>query len=128
MRVMNLTSYPVTLSQGTVLGELEPVEVVDRRPSATSNPSVEVVGGLPDYIQTLLDEVDPTFPTEFRRQLIQLLAEYSAVFFQGDGDLGRATDVKHRIDTQNHRPFRKVLRRQPNVYLDVIDAEVDEMM
>ena len=51
-----------------------------------------------------------------------------SVFSQGDGDLGRATAVKHRIDTTNHRPFRQVLRRQPNVYLDAIDAHVDEMM
>ena len=54
VRVMNLASYPVTLRQGTVLGELEAVEVVDRSPSATSDPNVDVAGELPDYIQTLL--------------------------------------------------------------------------
>ena len=48
-------SYPVTLRQGTVLGEFEAVEVVDRRPSATSDPNVDVTGGLPDFIQTLLE-------------------------------------------------------------------------
>ena len=50
VRVMNLASYPVTLRQGTVLGELELVEVVDRRPSTTSDPHVEVAGGHPDYM------------------------------------------------------------------------------
>ena len=30
VRVMNLASYPVTLRKGTVLGELEPLEEVDR--------------------------------------------------------------------------------------------------
>ena len=55
IRVMNLASYPVTLRQDTVLGDVEPVEVVDRRPNAMSDPNVEVAGRLPDYIQTLLE-------------------------------------------------------------------------
>ena len=50
VRVMNLASYPVTLRQGIVLRDVEPVEVVDRRPNATSDPNVEVAGRLPDYI------------------------------------------------------------------------------
>ena len=36
--------------------------------------------------------------------------------------------MKHRIDTEGHRSFRQVLGRQPNVYLDAIDAQVNEMM
>ena len=55
VRVMNLASYPVTLRQGTVLGDVEPVEVVDRRPNAMSYPNMEVAGRLPDYIQALLE-------------------------------------------------------------------------
>ena len=55
VRVMNLANYPVTLRQGTVLGDVEPVEVLNRRPNATSDPNVEAAGGLPDYIQTLLE-------------------------------------------------------------------------
>ena len=55
VRVMNLASYPVTLRHGTVLEELEALEIVDRRPSATSDPNVDVAGGLLDYIQTLLE-------------------------------------------------------------------------
>ena len=52
VRVMNLACYLVTLGQCTVLGDEEPVEVVDRRPNATSDPNVEAAGGLADYIPT----------------------------------------------------------------------------
>ena len=38
MRVMNLASYPQTLREGTVLSELEPVEVIERDPVVTVGP------------------------------------------------------------------------------------------
>ena len=128
MRVMNLASYPVTLQRGTVLGSWEPVEVVESGPGTASGPEVDVGAGLPDCVQTLLKEVNPSVPLEGQQRLTRLLVEYSPVFSQSEGDLGRANAVRHRIDTGPHRPFRQALRRQPNVYLDVIDGQVDEMI
>ena len=80
-------------------------------------------------MQILLEGVDPSVPLETRQRLTELLVKYAAVFSQGDGDLGRANAVQHRIDTPPpHQPLRQTLRRQPNAYLDVIDEQVDEMM
>ena len=50
-------------------------------------------------MQTLLAGVDPSVPLEARQRLTELLVEYAQVFSQGDGDLGRANAVKHRMDT-----------------------------
>ena len=55
-------------------------------------------GWLPEYVQTLLDGVDPSVPLKARRNLTVLLLEHARVFSH-DGDLGRATAVKHGIDT-----------------------------
>ena len=128
VRVMNLARYQVTLRQGMVLGELEPVEVVKNWPGEAMGPEIHVESGLPVYVQTLLEGVDPSVPLEARQRLTELLVEHAPVFSQGDGDLERANAVKHRIDTGPHRPLRQVLRRQPNAYLDVIDGEINEMM
>ena len=35
---MNLARYPVTLRQGMVLGELEPIEVVENGPGEAAGP------------------------------------------------------------------------------------------
>ena len=54
VRVINLASYPVTLRRGMVLGDLEPVEV-ERGPRTVSGPEVDIEGGLPAHVQTLLE-------------------------------------------------------------------------
>ena len=128
VRVMNLSRYPVTLRQGMVLGELELVEVVKNRPGEATGTEIDVESGLPVYVQTLLEGVDPSVPLEARQRLTELLVEYGPVFSQGYGDLKRANAVKHRIDTGPHRPLRQAPRRQQNAYLDIIDGELEEIM
>ena len=58
--VMNLARYPVTLRQGMVLGELEPVVVVKEGPSEETGPEIDAERGLPVYVQTLLEGVTPS--------------------------------------------------------------------
>ena len=64
VRVMNLASYPVTLRRGTVLGNLKPVEMVEKGPGTVSGPEVDVGADPPDYVQILLKEVAPSVPLE----------------------------------------------------------------
>ena len=117
MRVMNLARYAVTLRQGMVLGEQEPVEVVKKRPSEARSLEIDAENGLTVYVQSLLEGVNPSVPLEARQRLTKLLVEYAPVFLQGDGDLGLANAVKHRIDTGPHRPL-----------LDAVDGQVDKMV
>ena len=74
---MNLARYPVTLRQGMVLGELEPVEVVEKEPDEAAGPEIDVESGLPVYVQTLLVKVDPSVPLEARQRLTELFVEYA---------------------------------------------------
>ena len=69
---MNLARYPVTLRQGMVLGELEPVEVVEKEPGEAADPEIDVESGLPVHVQTLLAGVDPSVPLEARQRLTEL--------------------------------------------------------
>ena len=85
MHVTKLARYPVTLRQGMVLGELEPVEVVKNRPGEAMCPEIDVESGLPVYVQTLLQRVDPSVPLEARQRLTELLVKYAPVFSHGEG-------------------------------------------
>ena len=58
----------------------------------------------------------------------RLIFENSDVFSKSDFDLRRSSLVHHRIDTGNHRPFKKQLRRHPLVHLECIDEQVDKML
>ena len=83
---------------------------------------------VPEYVQTLVDGVDPTIPEEVRQALTQALLRFPTVFSQGENDIGRAFAVRHRIDTGNQKPFRHPLRRHSNVSLEVIDVHTDSML
>ena len=52
---------------------------------------------------------------------------YSDVFFSGEFDLGRPSQITSHIDIGDARPIRQLLRRHPQVYLDIIDAETAKM-
>ena len=102
--------------------------MVKNRPSEARGPEIDAESSLPVYVQALLEGVDPSVSLEAWQKLTELVVEYAPIFSQGDGVLGRANAVKHRIDTGPHKPLRQALRRQPNAFLDVTDGQVDEMM
>ena len=53
---------------------------------------------------------------------------FPTIFFTGEDDLGRATAVKHRIDTGAHRPFRRALRRSSNACDGVMDEQTENVI
>ena len=72
--------------------------------------------------------VDKSVAPEMRVSLEELLRRYDGAFSQTEHDFGRASTVKHRINTGDGRPFRQVLRRHPVVMVEAIDAQVDAML
>jgi len=51
------------------------------------------------------------------------------IFFSNhEYDLGLTSFASHRIDTGDHPPIAEPLRRQPKVYLDVIDQSIDRLV
>ena len=113
VRVLNLASYPVTLAEGAVLTELEPVNAIYDIKSEFGAPS-EVVpmelgdrDALNEYVQEFIKGVVAAVLRAIRRALVELLLQYPATFSMGEKDLIRATAVRHRIETERNRPFRQ---------------------
>jgi hypothetical protein len=110
LNVVNTNDYNVRLSQGLSLGRLEEVEPVPHDSSETTN-------GISDnedtsHINQIIDRVDNSVTLTDKERLKSLLLHHGGAFSRNEYDIGRATAVKHRIDTADNRPVRQSLRRQ----------------
>ena len=124
VRVVNVSSEPVMLKAGTVVADLEAVQVCTTEEVATAevneNQDSELVG--------MVDNVDSSVDDEKRSELLTLLTEFSGTFSRGEKDLGWTDVVTHSIDTGDSRPVRQPLRRHPPAHLDAIQQHVADML
>jgi len=118
--VMNASDTEVKLRSGEPLTSLEEVDLLGTSQRDTAEAEVS-------HIEHLWSSVDESVRTMEREELRKLLTRYSTVFSKGDGDLGRATAVMHKIDTGTARPVRQTLRRQPIAMQAEIDANLRQM-
>lgn len=79
------------------------------------------------HLQLVIDGLSINLSASERDQVIAFVKEYSAVFSKSEYDLGHTTLITHHIDTGDARPIRQGLRRHPQVYLNVIDTEIQKM-
>jgi len=63
-----------------------------------------------------------------REKVIDLIKRNSDLFSKHDFDVGCTEFVTAWINTGNHTPISKPLRRQARVHLDVMDETIDKMM
>ena len=113
--MVNSTAEQQTLSSGTCLCNLQPIDVVLK-------PDVSRVSGSPDDTSafstrinatssdaaTLLMEKFPDDLTESQQhQIPAMLNRYNNVFFRGTFDMGQTFLVEHRIDTGISAPSDK---------------------
>jgi len=147
--VLNTSKDTQELLTGTCLGKLCPVEVVstfEETATATDDigpfaqaikvaaPAVDATAiataatPASEVVAPLMDRLPDGMTDSQPQQVANLLNEYSDVFSKDPYDMGRTHLVEHTIDTQNHRPIRQGLRRQPLALLDETDRQVDELL
>ena len=139
VRVMNLNEVPKQMKEGVIVSYLEPVTVLQPPSSDTGCPSESVyrVPGkvknpgyppLPDYMDQLVETVDPSTPREIVDRLRDLMMKYRQIFSESDQDIGFTDVLAHRIDTGSARPIRQPLRRFPPAHAEAISNEVDKLL
>ena len=112
--VLNLDDQSRRVKAGTVISDLEPVDVLgpmtaDRAEDeyqSYESPSSE----LPEHMRSLLEDVDENTPKEVMERLKLLMLKYQRIFSKGDEDIGLTDILSHRIDTGSARPIRQPLR------------------
>ena len=156
VRMVNTTAEPKLLRNGTCLGELSQVDIVEEvtaeRPQllsptaccrqttndsmlqapttreASAAGSMGASSNVDDTCNMLMSQLPENMTSAQRNEVQQLLQQYDDIFSKGAYDMGRTSLVEHGIDTGDHRPIRQGLRRHPMAHLDVIDAQVNEML
>jgi len=125
IRVLNVKEHPISMSAGTVVSSLEPVELC----GGQTQPVETNVGPEDDEMfKEMVSRCDPSVTDDERQQLLLLLKEFSTVFSKDENDLGRTDLVTHVIDTGDNRPVRQPLRRQPPAYQQLIKQHVTSML
>ena len=119
--VANTTAKVARLEKDKPLTGLEEVSCTG---SVTEDGGIEEDTG---HIRSVLDAVDDSVSHTDKDRLWLLLRQYSTVFSKGEYDLGRATQVKHKIDTGLEKPVRQALRRQPYHVQKQVDDQLEQM-
>lgn len=139
VRVMNLNEEPKQVKEGAVISDLEPVTVLypissgtgrapgstHRTPDHVRNPGYSP---LPDYIDKLVEGVDPSTPPGIIDRLRHLMLRYREIFSESDQSIGLTDVLANRIDTGSARPIRQLLRRFPPAHVEAISSEVDKLL
>ena len=72
--------------------------------------------------------VDASLSEREQKRLAALLKEYSDIFSQGPGDLGRTSMIQHNVDTGESVPIRQGVRRVPLHKQKEIKEHIDAML
>ena len=110
VRLLNVTDEIKRINKNTVVGNLSPVEPMEREVSKTKD---DRETKLPSTVQQLFDESTKGLEPEQSRMVYDLLLKYSSVFAKDDSDLGRTNVVRHKICTDGSKPVKQPLRRFP---------------
>ena len=128
VRVMNVKSEPMSLESGTVIADLQQVEVVETKGQCGLNQFQDNSELIPEHIQKLVDGVDDSIPESSCLALRSILMKHADVFSGNENDLGKTDIIMHHIDTGEARPVRQPLRRYPPAHVEAISDHVDNML
>jgi len=117
--VLNSSDVPCEIHAGTILTELSLAQCTDGSEEEILTSPVGDQSYL--HLSKLLDGIDGDVSEGQCGELISMLREYADVFSKGELDLGETSLATHQIDTEDARPMRQTLRRQPHHFLDKID-------
>ena len=124
VRVLNITKVPIQLNVDDFVADLEP-----GLPCSSSNTTGnDVVAAEYAVLKNLVDRIDETVSSQCRQQLNDLLIEFRDVFSFSDNDIGRTSVLRHAIVTNDARPVRQTLRRQPPPHQAAIKEHVSTML
>ena len=121
IRVLNINEEPIHLEKGKILGQLEPVQLIEEATTKEQEPYEEC-------IDELVSKVDTSVKESHKIELRKLLQGYQSILSTSEYDLGEAVDVRHNINTGDATPLRDALRRHPINHQEVLDEQVKKML
>lgn len=124
IRVVNASSEPSTLSQGTCLGMLYPIDsVVSSVPKEILEPN-----DIDELLKELLVRTTSDMSAEKKETITQFLMKNQEVFIKSDGKLGRCDWYKHDIDTGDALPIKQRPYRLPIYKRKEVEDQIADML
>ena len=132
-RCLNTSSKPVTLNAGAMIGVYTPLSRDQIYPDVQSTSVPKDTPShvaLPQHVEPLFEQAATSCETpRQRRQLANLLLEYSDVFSCGDTDVGRTNLVSHSIPVEpGTHPVRQAPRRLGAEKDQEVERQVGELV
>lgn len=121
VEIANLGDSNVDLKEGMVVGSCEEVSTLKRLVQIDPRAS-----GYMSRAKDLLQGCQNLTYSQ-KRQAQALLARFIDIFSKDDGDIGRTSVVKHRIDTGSEPPIKQRARRVPIAKEKEVQDMIDEM-
>jgi predicted aspartyl protease len=126
VRLMNVKPEVRLVHKGTSIGKIHRIQSVSSTEHNHNNDSEKYI--LRQDLQDLFDRSSGDLNENQRQQLRKLLIKYKDSFAETDKDLGRTSNVKHKINTGNAPAFKEPPRRTPVHLRHEIDKHIDEML
>jgi len=122
VRIVNTQPTSCTIPAGKYLASAQTTNVENKDLAASKL--------LEDYshVQCLIDTLPSELSESQREQAAQFIRTHASVFCMSSTDLGRNSQLPHRINTGDHSPVRQQLRRHPYAHLADIEKNVQEML
>ena len=113
IRIVNTTTMPVTLYQGTNMATAELIEEVSISGVTETDDSRQVPHDT-NKKEVSMEVPLPAGLTELQKEkFLALLSHYADVMAVNSDDLGHTNFLTHRIETNEARPIRQQARRVP---------------
>ncbi|KAJ8017967.1 hypothetical protein HOLleu_44301 [Holothuria leucospilota] len=136
LRLMNPSDRPITLYEGTVVGECHSAEIVKGANPETVNCRVVTektdTGRDPNKIQEHLRELAEKSCEHLTdaegAKVRELLINNADVFARSKEDLGRTDLVQHTINTGTAKPIRQPPRRLPIHHKGEAEEQIQKML
>ena len=98
------------MKKGLELAVCEPVASVSARVNKGEQLD-ETSHRVPSSLKLVVEKTAEVLDDEQARKITNVLLSYQDVFSKGEGDIGRAPGVQHKIDTANSSPVKQNPRR-----------------
>ena len=133
--IANLSTEPVLLQEGEVLGEIQPAALIEHIDDNQPNiPKVAAIArekgcsGREEELWTALDLDAADLRVTECELLHSLVMEFSDVFALNSSELGRTSITTHKIDTGDSPPLRQPPRHVPFALRGKVDSLVEDML
>ncbi len=120
----------MTLHKGRTVALLQPMHSVTETGVEKSTEELEVKGEreMPEYLRDMYEKAYKHLDQMQSEKVKQLILRFQDTFTHPDSPLGRASLVKHEIDTGNTAPIKQACRRLPLAQRPLVEAELDKML